>query len=94
MVNWGVIGCGGIADRRTIPGLLEAKNARLLAVMDQVPEVTKRCKRSMAARAAMTQADPLADREIDAVHIASPFSHTKQVMRPRGKHILRRSLWR
>jgi predicted dehydrogenase len=34
-VNWGVIGAGGIADRRTIPeGITKAKNAKLVAVMD------------------------------------------------------------
>jgi hypothetical protein len=33
-VKWGVIGCGGIADRRTIPGMMLAENAELVAVMD------------------------------------------------------------
>ncbi len=35
-VNFGVIGAGGIARRRTIPGMLRAKNCRLVAVMDTV----------------------------------------------------------
>lgn len=35
MVNWGVIGAGGIARRRTIPeGNAKANNAKLVAVMD------------------------------------------------------------
>ena len=92
MVNWGVIGCGGIADRRTIPGLVEAKNARLLAVMDQVPEVTKRVQEKYGCpRSYDSVADLLADREIDAVYIATPvFAHTEQVMAAAaaGKHIL------
>ena len=33
-LRWGVIGAGGIADRRTIPGMMLAKNAELIAVMD------------------------------------------------------------
>jgi hypothetical protein len=34
-LRWGVIGAGGIADRRTIPeGIVPARNARLVAVMD------------------------------------------------------------
>ena len=33
-VKWGVIGAGGIADRRTIPGMMLAKNAELVAVME------------------------------------------------------------
>jgi len=35
-VRWGVIGAGGIADRKTIPGLLAADNCELVAVMDIV----------------------------------------------------------
>ena len=35
-VNFGVIGAGGIARRKTIPGMLKAKNCRLVAVMDPV----------------------------------------------------------
>ena len=33
-IKWGVIGAGGIADRRTMPGMMLAKNAELIAVMD------------------------------------------------------------
>ena len=33
-VNFGVIGAGGIARRRTIPGMLKTKNCRLVAVMN------------------------------------------------------------
>ena len=33
-LRWGVIGAGGIADRRTIPGMMLAENAELIAVMD------------------------------------------------------------
>ena len=31
MLRWGVIGCGGIAYRRTIPGLVKAENSKLVA---------------------------------------------------------------
>ena len=41
-IKWGVIGCGGIADIRTIPGLLLAENAELTMVMDRNPEVASR----------------------------------------------------
>ena len=33
-LRWGVIGAGGIADRRTIPGMMLANNAELIAVME------------------------------------------------------------
>ena len=32
-VRWGVIGCGGIARTRTIPGMLLTENAQLVSVM-------------------------------------------------------------
>ena len=34
-VKWGVIGCGGIADRRTIPELIKCNNTELIACMDR-----------------------------------------------------------
>ena len=33
-IKWGVIGCGGIAYRRTIPGMMLSENSELVAVMD------------------------------------------------------------
>jgi xylose dehydrogenase (NAD/NADP) len=32
IVNWGIIGCAGIAEGKFIPGLLGAKNAKLYAI--------------------------------------------------------------
>ena len=32
-VKWGVLGAGGIADRRTLPGMMVADNAELVAVI-------------------------------------------------------------
>lgn len=36
-LRWGVIGAGGIADTRTIPGILEARNAELVALTARTP---------------------------------------------------------
>jgi len=37
-IRWGVIGCGGIAARRTIPEFRSmVSNAELVSVMDLVP---------------------------------------------------------
>ena len=33
-VKWGVIGAGGIADRRTLPGMALCDNCQLVAVME------------------------------------------------------------
>jgi len=79
-VKWGVIGCGGIADRRTIPGMMLAENAELVAVMDANGEAAARVKEKYGARYAFDQMeDLLALDEIEAVYIASPvFCHKEQ----------------
>ena len=47
-IKWGVIGCGGIADRRTIPGMMLADNAELVAVMDANGEVAEKVRQVVA----------------------------------------------
>jgi predicted dehydrogenase len=89
-VNFGVIGAGGIALRKTIPGMLKAKNCRLVAVMDPVD--IDRIAGELNVRAAYkTEAELLADPAVEAVYIASPVScHAKQIKMAAkaGKHIL------
>lgn len=91
-IRWGVIGAGGIADRRTMPAMMLAENAELIAVMDINKELTEACKvKYNCKRAYDNEAALLADPEIDAVYIASPvFLHAKQAMAAAdaGKHIL------
>ena len=91
-IRWGVIGAGGIADRRTIPGMMLCENAELVAVREINMELAEKlrakwgCKRAYDNEAAL-----LADPEIDAVYIASPVVlHAKQAMAAAdaGKHIL------
>jgi predicted dehydrogenase len=81
-VKWGVIGCGGIADRRTIPGMMLADNAELVAVMDANGEAAARVKEKYGARYAFDKMeDLLALDEIEAVYIASPvFCHKEQAL--------------
>lgn len=91
-VRWGVIGAGGIADRRTIPGMLLAGNAELVAVMEINMELAEACRAKWGCKKAYdSEAALLADPEIDAVYIASPVVlHAKQAMQAAdaGKHIL------
>ena len=91
-VRWGVIGAGGIADRRTIPGMMLCDNAELVAVMEINMELAEKCRAKWGCKKAYdNEADLLADPEIDAVYIASPvFLHAKQAMAAAdaGKHIL------
>ncbi|MDR2759550.1 MAG: Gfo/Idh/MocA family oxidoreductase [Spirochaetaceae bacterium] len=91
-LSWGVIGAGGIADRRTLPGMMLAKNASLAAVMEieAGPAETLR-KKYNAAKAYTSVEELLADPVVEAVYIASPVSaHYKQALAAAeaGKHIL------
>lgn len=91
-VRWGVIGAGGIAERRTIPGMLLCDNAELTAVMEVNRELAEACRAKWNCRRAYaSEAELLADPEIDAVYIASPVAlHAEQAMAAAdaGKHIL------
>ncbi len=91
-VKWGIIGAGGIADRRTMPGMELAENAEIYAVMEIDMTVAESLKdKYKAAKAYDKEADLLADPQVDAVYIASPVVyHKKQAMMAAdaGKHIL------
>lgn len=91
-IKWGVIGCGGIADRRTLPGMMLAENAELVAVMDANMDFANKAKEKYGAKYAFDKAeDLLAIDEIQAVYIASPVAyHTEQteMAAKAKKHIL------
>jgi len=89
-VNFGVIGAGGIAYRKTIPGMLKAKNCKLAAVMD-IADVEKIAGEFKVCRFYTSETDLLDDPEVEAVYIASPaYLHLKHIKlaAARGKHIL------
>lgn len=91
-VKWGVIGAGGIADRRTIPGMLTADNAELVAVMEINMELAESLRQKHGAkRAYISLEEILADEEIEAVYIATPvIYHKEQALKAAKakKHIL------
>lgn len=91
-VRFGVLGAGGIADRRTLPGMLLAEHAEIVAVMEIDPAVAEKLREKYGAKRAYTDEKALiADPEIDAVYIASPIScHARQakLAADAGKHIL------
>ena len=91
-IRWGVIGCGGIAKSKSIPGLVLAENSELVAVQDVVAEVAEKVKDTFGAKYAFTSAEELVKcAEVDAVYIASPlFCHKEQVIccAENGKHVL------
>ena len=91
-VRWGVIGAGGIADRRTIPGMLLSENARLIAVMDLSGETAEMAAKKYSVENYYDNEDKLLEEQnIDAVYIASPVAaHYEQAVKTAkaGKHIL------
>lgn len=91
-IRFGIIGAGGIADRRTIPGMLKCDNAELIAVMGPNAERTERLRAKYDAKYAYTSEEALlCNPEVDAVYIASPVDkHLSQakLAADHGKHIL------
>lgn len=90
-IKWGVIGCGGIADRRTIPGMLMAENAELIAVMDRDISIAKKIGEKYNVTYICDSVEELLGKDIDAVYIATPvFCHKEQAIAAMcaGKHVL------
>jgi predicted dehydrogenase len=92
-VKWGVIGCGGIADRRTIPeGFMRSSLAELVAVQDVAEDRAKAVGAKYGvAKVYLSETDLVADPSVEAVYIASPnhlhHAHTLLAARA-GKHVL------
>ncbi len=78
-VRWGVIGAGGIADRRTLPGMMLSEEAELIAVMEINDELAENLRVKYGAKRAYTDHKALlADPEVDVVYIASPVNCHKE----------------
>ena len=91
-VRWGVLGAGGIADRRTLPGMKLAKNAEVYAVMEVSAAQAEALREKYGAVKAYSGEDELlSDPAVQAVYIASPvWHHARQCEKAaaHGKHIL------
>lgn len=91
-INWGILGCAGIAKVRTIPGLLKAQNAMLYAVASRGSEKAEAFKEEFGAQKAYgSYEELLADENVEAVYIPLPNSmHFEWVEKAAkaGKHIL------
>lgn len=91
-LKFGIIGAGGIADRRTLPAMLKAKNAEIYAVMEIDPIRAEELRKKYNAAYAYTDENALLDNpDIEAVYIASPVVfHARQAKAAadRGLHVL------
>ena len=91
-IRWGVIGCGGIASRRTIPEFKQmVSNAQIVSVMDiDAQRAQEVAQQFDVPHHCATEAECLAQ-DIDAVYIATPSNaHARQTIQAAqaGKHIL------
>jgi len=91
-LKWGVIGAGGIADRRTLPGLTKAYNAELTAVMEIEQGFSDKLAAKYGADKAYTcHRELLGDKNVEAVYIASPvvlhYEQARDALNA-GKHVL------
>jgi predicted dehydrogenase len=90
-INWGVIGSGGIARRRTIPeGIIPAENAVLRVVFDIDQQSNEEVAKESGAKAAGSIKE-LLESGIEAVYVASPANlHLEHVLDcvDAGKHVL------
>ncbi len=91
-IRWGVIGCGGIARKRTLPGFLLAKDSECTAIMDTCPEILGSVGDEFCITKRYHTIDAiLADPEIDAVYVSTPVRYHKDnvfAAAKAGKHIL------
>ncbi|OIN97523.1 hypothetical protein AUJ66_03245 [Candidatus Desantisbacteria bacterium CG1_02_38_46] len=91
-VKWGVIGCGGIAARRTIPeGITKGSNSKLVAVMDTAPDKAKEISEKYGVKGYLNEEELLKDPEVEAVYIATPTClHASQTIlaAKHKKHVL------
>jgi predicted dehydrogenase len=93
VVNWGVLGCAGIAEKSVIPGILAADNAKLYAVSSRKAgsRLDEFRDRFGPVRAYTSYEELLDDPEIDAVYIPLPNSlHYEWTLKAaeKKKHIL------
>lgn len=92
VIRWGVIGAGGVAHRRTMSAIKEAKNSKLQALMVRDRGRAKKLAREHGALSYYDSVDGiLSDPAVDAVYIATPvYLHCEHVIRAaeQGKHVL------
>lgn len=91
-IRWGIIGLGDIAENNFVPALKHARDAQLVSVFSRSAEKGKAfCAKYHVPRAYDDLRKMLADRELDAVYIASPNGvHAEQSIAASraGKHVL------
>jgi len=91
-LKWGILGAGLISERNMIPAMLNAANAKPVAVMDVNASRAKEVAAKFRIEKIVTSEESLlACDDVEAVYIATPaHCHAQQVIAAaeHGKHIL------
>ena len=91
-IRWGIIGCGDVARRRVAQAIFDdPESACLAACRRDASKLARFCADFSVPRAYTHHEAVLANRDIDAVYIATPVSaHCEQVLAAAaaGKHVL------
>lgn len=91
-LRWGLIGCGDISKKRVAPALKSLENCELLAVARANHQRAASFAREFgAARWYANWEELVADKDLDAVYIATPvYLHAEQTIAAAkaGKHVL------
>ena len=82
MINWGMIGCGNVTEKKSAPSFKKIKNSRLVAVGNRTPGKAKKYAEHHGIPAwHKDPADVIHDPEVDIVYIATPpGSHTEYAL--------------
>lgn len=74
-IRWGIIGCGDVTEVKSGPGFQKADGSALVAVMRRDgAKAQDYARRHGVARAYDNADDLIADRDVDAVYVATPPS--------------------
>src|SRR5206468_12923889 len=91
-LKWGLIGCGDIAQKRVAPALRDLPQCELQAITRSQADLAESFANEFGARKwYSTCSELLADKEIEAVYIATPVHlHAAQTIAAAeaGKHVL------
>lgn len=90
-IRWGMIGCGSVAEVKSGPGFYKANHSALVAVTSrQFKHAQSFAERHGVAKVYNSSEELVADRDIDAIYIATPPSSHKplSLLAARaGKHV-------
>lgn len=72
-INWGIIGCGNVCEKKSGPSFYKIEHSNLVAVMRRDPDKVKDYSMRHKVDKYYTDADQLiADPQVNAVYIATP----------------------